>query len=196
MINRNRTVRSFKIKAHSGNSFNDLADNLAKSAPPETLVINPSSIKLNSTFSFNQQYIDYPIRSFIKIISYSQAVTRWRTQPILSKIIPHNTSINWTYTEFCLKFSNYSMFTENNSHFYHGSLLSFKYEILHNTLPTIKILLRNYPTLLPPNLNCLYCNQSPENIVHLFSCQANSNLDLISWPTIHQSIISQISNWY
>src|SRR3954464_11724305 len=43
-------------------------------------------------------------------------------------------------------------------HFYHGSLLSFKYEILHNTLPTIKILSRNYPNLLPPNLNCLYCN--------------------------------------
>jgi len=88
------------------------------------------------------------------------------------------------------------MFTENNSHFYHGSLFSFKLEILHNTLPTIKNLIRNYPTLLPPNLNCLYCNQSPENTTHLFSCQANSNLDLISWPTIHQSIISQISNWY
>jgi hypothetical protein len=147
-----------KIKAHTGNRFNDLVDNLAKSAPPETLTINPTSIKLHSTISFNKQYVDYPLRPFIKIISYSQAVTKWRTQPILLKIIPLNTSINWSYTEFCLKFSNYSMFIESNSHFYHGSLLSFKYEILHNTLPTIKVLLRNYPTLLPPNLNCLYCN--------------------------------------
>ena len=88
------------------------------------------------------------------------------------------------------------MFTENNSHFYHGSLLSFKYEILHNTLPTIKILLRNYPTLLPPNLNCLYCNQSPENIVHLFTCHANPSINSIPWPTIQQTIISTISNWY
>jgi hypothetical protein len=129
-----------KIKAHSGNGFNDLADNLAKSASAEILSINPSSIKLHSTISFNQQIVDHPLRSFIKIISHSQTINKWRTQPILAKIIPPNTSINWTYTEFCLSLSNYSMFTERNSHFYHGSLLSFKYEILHNTLPTIKIL--------------------------------------------------------
>jgi len=88
------------------------------------------------------------------------------------------------------------MFAENNSHFYHGSLYSFKLEILHNTLPTIKNLIRNYPTLLPPNLNCLYCNQLPEDIPHLFSCQANSNLDSTPWPIIQQSIITQISKWY
>jgi ribonuclease HI len=185
-----------KIKAHTGNRLNDLVDSLAKSAPPETLIINPNSIKLHSTISFNQQYVDYPLRSFIKIISYSQAVTKWRTQPILLKIIPPDTLINWSYTEFCLKFSNYSMFFENNSHFYHGSLLSFKYEILHNTLPTIKILLRNYPTLLPPNLKCLYCNQFPENIIHLFTCQANPSINLIPWSTIQQIILSSISNWY
>jgi ribonuclease HI len=190
------TIIFHKIKAHTGNRFNDLVDNLAKSAPPETLNINPTSINLYSTISFNQQYVDYPLRSFIKIISYSQAITKWRTQPILFKIIPPNTSINWSYTEFCLKFSNYSMFTENNSHFYHGSLLSFKYEILHNTLPTIKILLRNYPTLLPPNLNCLYCNQAPENITHLLTCQANPSINLIPWSTIQQKILSSISNWY
>ena len=185
-----------KIKSHSGNKYNDLVDNLAKSASPEILHINPSSIKLHSPIIFNQQYIDYPLRSFIKINSNSQAIIKWQTQPILVKQIPSNTPINWSYTEFCLKFSHYSMFTENNSHFYHGSLFSFKLEILHNTLPTIKNLIRNYPTLLPPNLNCLYCNQSPENTTHLFSCQANFNLDSIPWPTIQQLIISEISNWY
>ena len=185
-----------KIKAHSGNGFNDLADNLAKSASAEILAINPSSIKLHSTISFNQQIVDHPLRSFIKIISHSQTINKWRTQPILAKIIPPNTSINWTYTEFCLSLSNYSMFTERNSHFYHGSLLSFKYEILHNTLPTIKILTRNYPTLLPPNLNCLYCNQYPENITHLFTCHVNPSTSLIPWSTIQQIVTLSISNWY
>jgi ribonuclease HI len=185
-----------KIKSHSGNKYNDLVDSLAKSALPEILQINPSSIKFHTPIIFNQQYVDYPLRSFIKINSNSQAIIKWRTQPILAKQIPSNIPINWSYTEFCLKFSHYSMFTENNSHFYHGSLFSFKLEILHNTLPTIKNLIRNYPTLLPPNLNCLYCNQTPENTTHLFSCQANSNLDSIPWPTIQQSIFSQISNWY
>jgi hypothetical protein len=75
-------------------------------------------------------------------------------------------------------------------------LFLFKLEILHKTLPTIKSLIYNHPTLLPPNLNCLYCNQLPKNITHLFSCQANPNLYSILWSTIHQSIISQISNWY
>ncbi len=145
---------------------------------------------------FNQKYVDYPLRHFVKMISNSKAMTKWRTQPILTKQIPSNTPINWSYTEFCLKFSHYSMFAENNTHFYHGSLFSFKLEILHNTLPTIKNLIRNYPTLLPPNLNCLYCNQIPEDISHLFSCQANSNLDSIPWLTIQQLITIQISNWY
>jgi hypothetical protein len=135
---------------------------------------------------FNQKHVDYPLRHFVKMISNSKAMTKWRTQPILIKQIPSNTPINWPYTEFCLKFSHYSMFAENNTHFYHGSLFSFKLEILHNTLPTIKNLIRNYPTLLPPNLNCLYCNQTPEDISHLFSCQANSNLDSIPWLTIQQ----------
>lgn len=123
-------------------------------------------------------------------------VNNWQTQPALRKLIPQNTNVNWSYTEYCLDFSHYSMFTNNNSHFYHGSLYSFKLELLHNSLPTIQTLLRNYPTLIPPNLKCLYCNEQPENIAHLFSCHSNSAINSTPWSTIIQSTSSTIENWY
>ncbi|CAJ0645891.1 11625_t:CDS:2, partial [Entrophospora sp. SA101] len=72
-----------KIKSHSGNKYNELVDNLAKSALLEMLHINPSSIKLHSPIIFNQQYIDYPLCSFIKLNSNSQAIIKWQTQPTL-----------------------------------------------------------------------------------------------------------------
>jgi len=189
-------VSYHKIKAHSGNHYNEMADNLAKNPSPEMISINISSINLLFPIIYKQIYIDYPLQSFIKISSHSQIATNWQKQPALRKLIPQNTNINWSYTEFCLDFSHYSMFTNGNSHFYHGTLYSFKLELLHNSLPTIQTLIRNYPTLMPPHLKCLYCNELPENIAHLFSCHSNMALNSIPWTTIIQSISTIIEKWF
>src|SRR5690242_6881503 len=94
------TIKLQKITAHSNNTFNDLADSLAKNRNHATNlellhnnIYNPSYYLQHTTYVFEQ-----PTRKSIKNICNSHIIAIWSSQHRMENIIPLATQIDWNAT--------------------------------------------------------------------------------------------------
>ena len=170
--NHSLNVQLYKVKAHSGNIHNDLADELAKSAihkPELNLKINVHNKYLPSTCLYWSPniVIDQDARHTLKIIQQFQQFNKLLKHPslkLLQKYISRN-QVDLKWTNLWFNHSPFDIPTCAKKSILQGSKI--KYTL--NILPTTDVLNRNYPKLIQPLL-CFSCTKHLESNIHLWRC--------------------------
>ena len=163
-------LRFTKIKSHSGDIYNDLADTLAKEESYEahsTTLNNISSSSIKYIPEWKNLNLETPLRAFIKKIVQTMYKADW-TWLRKKNDEEHQTRVqkqNWKafkgILESCCK-------QFQNSEANHVRL--FKIKCIENLLPTVEILNSRKPQLYK---NSLYkrCAKEKETISHLITCE-------------------------
>ena len=165
------TVTTIKVKAHSGNKSNDLADALAKEAclHPCNITINHRQKNIpNNVLIWNEStVVDQDARKTMRKIQnfqqFSQFLKHSNLLHIRSRIL--RKSINLKWTSLWLKHSPFDTPTSAQFSLYQ----SYKYKYHLNQLPTTDILHKHYPKLIKHHL-CFICNRSMDSNHHLWRC--------------------------
>ena len=172
-INRfNLKVKLIKVKAHSGNKWNEEADKLAKIGTNKF----PISIKFDN-FSYqkfklmwNNLPVDDHTRSFIKKTTDAFNYQNWKN---LNRNKNFNNeqygSIDWQSTFAALrghikKRSFLTSFKLNNQK-------AFRVKVFQNELPIMENLKKRRPDLYSSRHMCKRCERSPEILSHLWNCE-------------------------
>lgn len=157
-----------KVKAHSGNHFNESVDSLAKSAHSydfPLLIINPAHISSISYFPlWNNIYIEQHLRHFITKISHNKGMELWLNLYRNNKY--RKNEIDWQVTLFALQ--DDAMTTS----FYASNRKSSKIKFLIEELPTVEHMKKRRPDLYD-SWNCPMCENEPETFIHIWSCPNN-----------------------
>jgi len=179
-------VNLHKVKAHDGNTLNDIADSLAKSGralPP----ISPVLIGLgfrNLTMRFLDVDIESSIRKFFKNFFNAQHfgdfLSLHRSRDL--RFLTSSNDINWSSIWHILSLDSSSMVTS----FADARLKTFMIKNFVDELPVLNRLERLRPDLYK-NWNCIGCNLVSETASHLWSCPSYSPLlsDIISLTKSH-----------
>lgn len=163
-----------KIRAHSDNPYNDRADVLAKEG---RLLAFPTSINHDHipsqtvTISWDNTIpLDTNIRKCVgKIIDYKRIDNHLNHQDLTDILdFTKNHVINW---ELSSRFFNHNNYNDSTSST-HSKNTSWKIKTSTNTLPTLDILQRNYPTLINNETTCLLCRTTIETNEHIWKCDA------------------------
>jgi ribonuclease HI len=170
----NLTVNIEKVKAHSGNLYNDQADSLAKAGAecPQPIIVNYKFFNKSSIgfFNWNHMYIvDRNIRSFantpIQSTLFNSVVSNSSLTPINDHII--NGTIDWYFTKIWINHNHYDSPTCEKLSRKQGSKIK-KANFLY---PTLDILQRNYPKLYPNNsIPCTLCQTYTDSNLHIALC--------------------------
>ena len=164
-------VSLYKVKAHTGDSSNDIADSLAKAGrdlPP----ITPSLIhtpKLSLIFTFNNIPIESSCRHFLKNLfaasSFSAFLDLNRNDHF--KNLTSSNYFHWPLIWWFFTLNSSSLSTS----FETSQLKSFIVKSFVNELPTLSRLEILRPDLYK-NWCCVGCNIATETPTHMWSCSA------------------------
>ena len=161
-------VSLFKIKGHSNNHFNDIADNLANTGRHlhilDTYV--PQLTNWTCHLSWSDRLIEQPLRSFLKNTFKAHNFDQWTTNfsNIRLRAIQH--LVHWPYTWSCLSFHS----STPSSLFEYNHFQSFKVNCLNKSLPTLEKLKITKPHIYKASWYCCKCNTSKETWFHLWFC--------------------------
>ena len=183
----NLNVTLIKVKGHSGDIYNNIADDLAKSGTQSPgISINYLNVPaINCLFQFNNITVESSVRHFVKDIFAATAVSNiidlHRNDDL--KSLTRQAKINWItiWSIFTLDQATYS------TSFQQRKLRSFIMKIFLGELPTLSRLEKLRPDLYK-NWNCVGCNLTTETADHLWSCDAYS----LKLNTIISDVKSQI----
>jgi hypothetical protein len=172
--NHNLIINIEKIKAHSGDKYNDQADILAKAGNecPHPIIVNFKFFNKSSLgfFNWNHIYIvDRNIRSFanipIQATIFNSVVSNSSLMPLNDHII--NGSIDWYFTKLWINYNHYDSPTCEKLSQKQGSKIK-KANFLY---PTLDISQRNYPKLYSSNkLPCTSCQTYTDSNLHIALC--------------------------
>jgi ribonuclease HI len=165
-------VTLIKVKAHSGDIFNDTADRLAKEGIDNnnTFTMNPdSSNLLNCTLIWDTNLaIDKnPWKSVKKIIQNQHFASHLSHSNLLPIRKAHlRDEINWLWTQLWIKYNPYNRPTSLTLR------NRYSWNVKNSTynLSTLDILQRNYPSIIKNNTQCLLCDSTIESNEHLWKC--------------------------
>jgi ribonuclease HI len=171
----NLTINIEKIKAHSGDKYNDQADILAKAGSEcqNPIIVNFKFFNKTSLgfFNWNHIYIvDRNIRTFantpIQATIFNSVVSNSSLMPLNDHII--NGSIDWYFTKLWINYNHYDSPTCEKLSRKQGSKIK-KANFLYPTLDTSQ---RNYPKLYPSTkLPCTLCRTYTDSNLHIALCQ-------------------------
>jgi len=140
----NLTIRMIKVKAHSGDRLNELADQIAKAAAFSTPRINLNYTQLpglNLVLACDHLIVEASSRKCIKKLSdvrtFHQYLQLKRNSEVLS--LTELQHINWKATSFML---NYNVTDKDRASmsFTQHRMRTFKYKLFSEELPTLSCL--------------------------------------------------------
>ncbi|CAG8688016.1 17214_t:CDS:2, partial [Rhizophagus irregularis] len=165
----NLTIKLNKVQAHSGNTYNDIADTLAKAGceQPDIISISPVGVKPQKGYiKFNEEFIiDRNIRKTLKkpinFRNIERQISHRSLHIIKTFTLEHR--INWEYTQ---KYESiYNSLIINN----------INYDKFKNEIPTITespvftCFNSNISTIFDaPDLHCILINMIPFSIIKPF----------------------------
>jgi len=157
-------VKLFKIKAHSGDAYNEKVDQMAKNSLTSSALNFIINDQLNTTLYFNCLAIASPIRQFIKHITRAEAFTSFL-----------NLDINHKYTSLDIDWITTSKYISDNSAsnvttYKASALMKTKIQRILEMLPTMETLKKRHPLLFDNIQPCIRCDSVPEDFVHLWTC--------------------------
>src|SRR5215216_810083 len=159
------TLSLVKVKAHSGNPFNEKVDLLAKSVLTDTpLSLSFSRVPYLSFIpTFQSHPINKEIRPFFKDFINSKSFcdfynlqrnNRYKNQPV-----------NWLCTFKLINYDSNNQ-TSYKESYYHKR----RYQLLLEQLPTLEFLKLTLPDLYDSTWKCCICNISDESFSHIWTC--------------------------
>ena len=177
-----------KVKAHSGEQFNDIADLLAKEGAKEESVIEFNNMSITNV-KFIPEWknckLETPLRTFVKKLVQSTYKAEWTWIRKKGDELhqSRSKSQNWKAFKGILE----SLKKQQGSSTKANHLRLFKVKCIENLLPTVKALNIRRPDLYSNNL-CKRCQKESESIDHLISCdkaqQALTDLQKEVWKKI------------
>ncbi|PKY32258.1 hypothetical protein RhiirB3_491297, partial [Rhizophagus irregularis] len=165
-------VRLHKVKAHSNNFWNDMADSLANTAHLLTpYEINPTTLpgSLMTPIWASIAPIDRDIRKFCHNLTDVYTFNQFLGNPSLSPIFDRFplSSIHWPLTRAWLQFNSTPDVCSSTK----SSHNAFRIKALNHILPCGDVLTKHYPDLYPDNyIPCPVCNNHPDTNEHLGIC--------------------------
>ncbi|GBC07765.1 hypothetical protein RclHR1_07680019 [Rhizophagus clarus] len=170
-MDRNLDLELIKVKAHAGDPWNDLADELAKKGAALStyyqLTFNFGSQACRFSPHFEDTPIEQKLRNFLSTMGTVQSCSEWRDLRInedifVQRSIQYQWDVTWTAIQQVKHFRCTS--------FKRNSLWSFIIKILHHQLPVGRWLRKRKPFLYQ-NFHCQFCNiEADETISHLITC--------------------------
>ncbi|CAB4426586.1 unnamed protein product [Rhizophagus irregularis] len=171
-------VKLSKVKAHSGNQFNDIADiqaKLGRTQPIPTTIIHDHLPNQTITLNWNNEIpLDKDVRKCVGTILDYRRLDNHLNHPSL-ETIKDNTKkllINWTLSS---KWFNFNGCNDSTSPL-HTKDVKWRIRCSTLTLPTLDIMNRNFPLLIKDRTQCLLCDNHIESNNHLWECPKNYDI--------------------
>ena len=214
---KNISITFHKVKGHSNNYFNDIADTLAKDAERQarTLqigLIDPSAFantRLPYILTWKDHAVDQNIRRFTKNLTATVEAASWSLNSTITKefdefgnnlniLASNNSLISLDSLLSAESFVNRwdilwkvlcDMLKRNAFGLKATNLNSFVWKVINNCLPTLDFLkIRNHQ--LYANRPCVHCNTSLESLDHLLLCDTlRTEWERVEWITTTQLVI-------
>src|SRR5436190_5201258 len=167
----NLFVNFYKVKAHSKNKFNDLADELASSAHFDNTHLidleNCGQQHLSYVPKWRNLTVDQHLRHFIKQISKTKGFEKWFN---LFRNTKYRSSwIDWDATFYILNDNG----NKSTTSFTNSTIKAKKIKFLIEELPTVEHVKKRRPDLYN-NWACPRCNIFDETFQHIWLCMENS----------------------
>ncbi|GBC37436.2 ribonuclease H-like domain-containing protein [Rhizophagus irregularis DAOM 181602=DAOM 197198] len=184
-------VHLHKVKAHSNDFWNDMADSLANCArqlaPYE---INPATLpgSLMTPIWASIAPIDRDIRKFCHNLTDTYTFSQFLGNSSLSPIFDRFplSSIHWPLTRAWLQFNPTSDVCSSTK----SSHNAFKIKALNHILPCGDVLTKHYPDFYPDNhIPCPVCNNHQDTNEHLGIC--SKLLPIINTTLLEHKVILQ-----
>jgi len=181
-----------KVKAHTRNTYNEKADQLAKQVTQMEIIKwnNTAIYRIKTLPIWNDIVIDIATRSFVKKINQSQNLNKWtqqkRIEKTFEKQIQSPECYDWkSFWKNTLTKGATTSFKDNNRK---GFLL----KLIHNELPTMDRLEIRRPDLYKQDKLCSLCNKEEEIREHLFECKELESRISQAWEKTVKKIIKEV----
>ena len=175
-----------KIKAHEGNYFNEMADQLAQVS--EKTIKEDYVIKINYNNIENRSFIptweeiplELPIKQALKKINIIRHRQSWKLQKRFQKILDDEKTqkIDWITT---FKTLHPSKITNDNTSKEDHIKRSFAMKLFNGELPVMLKRFKHQPHIYN-NPKCILCGRYEETDIHVFECKRNNNEDSAYTP--------------
>ena len=165
-----------KIKGHSGDIFNNLADLKAKEGSKSTKYLNPEALYMKGhkiRYTWEGKLVEKPIRSFVKMVRRVLLKAEWT--------FLHNkhdkthqerkSTQSWSMLHNILRGGT----KQRNHTFKSNALQLFETKCINNMLPVFEKLNWRRPETYKTD-KCVICKKEKENVEHLVSCETSLNL--------------------
>ncbi|CAB5180893.1 unnamed protein product [Rhizophagus irregularis] len=181
-------VRVEKVKAHSNNQYNDLADKYAKeSIDEDSIIFHDQILNFKALIKWNHLIVERDDIQLIKQIFEADNLNQFLNLNRNNLINNRHffTLVDWKTSYRLNKKSQY--ITSKGDEVFQQ--LAFK--IKANELPTLDNLHKRSPRLYPSNLQCQFCKNCNETLHHLWTC---SQLTVI-YKELFDSLYDILSVW-
>ncbi|RHZ70361.1 hypothetical protein Glove_272g24 [Diversispora epigaea] len=176
-------VLLFKVKAHSGVTFNEQANHLAKDAlnlePIQFNIIDTgplSAIPTWNKFSVNEGYRTNNLRKYY--VYYDKVKSQNHIKKLLTDDPLDQSNSDWKLAWKCLSIRNYYTYIKQSNK------CTFLFKLIHNELLTLDRLAIRQPKVYSSFTICPLCHLTEENIEHLFLCPQTENQHLQLWNKV------------
>ncbi|CAB4435335.1 unnamed protein product [Rhizophagus irregularis] len=189
-------VKLLKVKAHSGNQFNDIADiqaKLGRTQPVPTTIIHDHLPNQTITLNWNNEIpLDKDVRKCVGTILNYRRLENHLNHPSLGTIrdSTKNLLINWTLSSQWFNFNGRNDSTSP----LHTKDVKWKIRCSTLTLPTLDIMNRNFPLLIKDRTQCLLCEDHVETNNHLWECPDNYDTIKLCFMQMGDNLIKLLSN--
>jgi exonuclease III/ribonuclease HI len=182
-----------KVKAHSGEEYNERADQLAKEANQlPAIEWNFKGGKyVQTAMKWKGTIVEKAPREFIKQVTAMDNTYRWtrqkRNQRLLGKQVNRSEEYTWK------QFWSHMRISGLHTSFKESKKRNFRIKMLHNEMPTLEKLTERKPHLYSDaNNRCRMCNLELETRDHLFECSSMEHLNKQAWEKTTAKVITML----
>jgi ribonuclease HI len=172
-----------KVKAHTGDEYNEIADNLAKirMSPygnPRIKLNFEALDKIKVIPTWKNLSLDCSIKTTIKKLNNEIWTQKWLNQNRNKWWIRTNKAkkVNWKLTWTSLHPSKITSFTSSTEE---ASIRKFSLKLFNDELPTLVNLHKRNPNIYKSK-TCPFCKTDIENNIHIFTCTAGNNINRLA----------------
>jgi exonuclease III/ribonuclease HI len=182
-------LRLHKVKSHSGNKANDIADRLAKEGTNVSSILSiPETAYDGLTYApkWKSQSIDSSLRTFVNVVTESVYETEWAELSKVREITIRNQEGNpreeliWKNTWLALK----KLQGKRCISIKKSKALIFRIKCINNILPTKDICFQRNPKLYKSQ-KCIACLKDDETLYHLAECEIYQKI----WKNLEEETI-------
>jgi ribonuclease HI len=188
-IAKNLNLTLHKVKSHSGDKWNDLADKLAKEGISKVNSLKVPETNLDNFIvipKWKDQIIDSSLRTFVNITSAITYETEWAELSRMAELIVQNQKnvtsqdLNWKNIWETLK----KMQGKKCISLKKSKALIFRIKCINNILPTKDVCYQRNPKLYKSQL-CVACFCAKETFCHIAECEVYQRI----WKNLEEEAI-------